>query len=69
VRHVTDRAGHDRRYALDCSKTRALGWSPRMNFADGLAETVNWYRDHEDWWRPIKSGEFREYYKRQYALR
>jgi len=69
VRHVTDRAGHDRRYALDCAKARALGWSPRTNFAVGLAETVNWYRDHEDWWRPIKSGEFREYYQRQYALR
>ena len=69
VKHVTDRAGHDRRYALDCSKAQALGWSPRTAFADGLAETVRWYRDHQDWWRPIKSGEFREYYHRQYALR
>jgi dTDP-glucose 4,6-dehydratase len=69
VRHVTDRPGHDRRYALDASKAHALGWSPRVGFATGLAETVAWYRDREDWWRPIKSGEFREYYRRQYALR
>jgi dTDP-glucose 4,6-dehydratase len=69
VRHVADRPGHDRRYALDASKAHALGWSPRVGFATGLAETVAWYRDREDWWRPIKSGEFREYYRRQYALR
>ncbi len=69
VRHVTDRQGHDRRYAIDSSKAQALGWAPRVPFANGLAETVAWYRDREDWWRPIKSGEFREYYRRQYALR
>jgi dTDP-glucose 4,6-dehydratase len=69
VQHVTDRLGHDRRYALDSSKARALGWSPRVEFANGLSETVAWYRAREDWWRPIKSGEFRDYYQRQYALR
>ena len=69
VRHVTDRPGHDRRYALDSAKARALGWSPRVDFATGLADTVAWYREREDWWRPIKSGEFRDYYRRQYALR
>jgi dTDP-glucose 4,6-dehydratase len=69
VRHVTDRPGHDRRYALDASKARALGWSPRVDFATGLAETVAWYGARQDWWRPIKSGEFRDYYRRQYALR
>ena len=69
IRHVTDRAGHDRRYALDASKAGALGWSPREDFAGGLAQTVAWYRDRADWWRPIKSGEFRDYYRRQYALR
>ena len=69
VRHVTDRPGHDRRYALDATKARALGWSPRVDFANGLAETVAWYRAREDWWRPIKSGDFRDYYRRQYALR
>jgi dTDP-glucose 4,6-dehydratase len=69
VRHVTDRPGHDRRYALDSAKARAVGWSPRVDFANGLAETVAWYRAREEWWRPIKSGEFRDYYRRQYALR
>jgi dTDP-glucose 4,6-dehydratase len=69
VRHVTDRPGHDRRYALDASKARALGWSPRTDFANGLARTVSWYKEHQNWWRPIKTGEFREYYRRQYALR
>ncbi len=69
VRHVTDRPGHDRRYALDASKAHALGWSPQVDFANGLAETVAWYRAREDWWRPIKSGDFRDYYRRQYALR
>jgi dTDP-glucose 4,6-dehydratase len=69
VRHVTDRPGHDRRYALDAAKAHALGWSPRVAFANGLAETVAWYRAREDWWRPIKSGEFRDYYRRQYAFR
>jgi dTDP-glucose 4,6-dehydratase len=69
VRHVTDRPGHDRRYALDSSKARALGWSPRTEFANGLAQTVSWYREHQNWWRPIKTGEFREYYRLQYSLR
>ncbi|HTD38875.1 MAG TPA: dTDP-glucose 4,6-dehydratase [Candidatus Limnocylindrales bacterium] len=69
VRHVADREGHDRRYALDAAKARALGWSPRVPFANGLAEAVAWYREHESWWRPIKSGEFADYYRRQYAHR
>jgi dTDP-glucose 4,6-dehydratase len=69
VRHVTDRPGHDRRYALDASKAHALGWSPQVALPKGLVDTVAWYRAREDWWRSIKSGEFREYYRRQYALR
>ncbi len=69
VRHVTDRPGHDRRYALDDAKVRGLGWSPRVAFETGLAETVEWYRRSEDWWRPIKTGAFADYYRRQYALR
>ena len=70
VRHVTDRPGHDRRYALDSSKVRALGWSPRHSFdAGGLEETVDWYREHREWWEPIKSGEYRSYYEQQYAER
>jgi dTDP-glucose 4,6-dehydratase len=70
VRHVEDRAGHDRRYALDDSKLRSLGWAPQHSFGEtGLRETVEWYRDRRDWWEPIKSGEYREYYERQYAHR
>jgi len=70
VRHVEDRAGHDRRYALDDSKLRSLGWSPQHSFGEtGLTETVDWYRGHRGWWEPIKSGEYREYYERQYAHR
>lgn len=69
VRHVTDRPGHDRRYAVDTAKARALGWSPKVNFETGLRQTIAWYRENEAWWRPLKSGEFLEYYKRQYAHR
>ncbi|HTO92320.1 MAG TPA: dTDP-glucose 4,6-dehydratase [Candidatus Sulfotelmatobacter sp.] len=70
IRHVEDRPGHDRRYALDCSKlARLTGWKPRIAFADGIRQTVEWYRDHESWWRPIKAGEFREYYERMYGQR
>lgn len=66
---VADRPGHDRRYALDSGKVRALGWKPAHDFASALATTVEWYRARADWWRPIKSGEFRAYYERQYAAR
>lgn len=69
VRHVEDRPGHDRRYSVDCTKARALGWAPRREFAAGLRETVAWYRDNEPWWRPIKNGSFADYYKTQYAGR
>ncbi len=69
VRHVEDRLGHDRRYSLDSSKLRALGWEPRRKLADGLPETVAWYRENRQWWEPIKSGEYRSYYERQYAQR
>jgi dTDP-glucose 4,6-dehydratase len=69
VRHVTDRPGHDRRYALNASKAADLGWTPRVDFEAGLAETVAWYRANDAWWRPIKSGTFRAYYERQYAGR
>ena len=67
IRPVKDRPGHDRRYSVDCAKLRALGWSPRHRFTDALAATVAWYREHEAWWRPLKSGEFRAYYDRQYG--
>jgi dTDP-glucose 4,6-dehydratase len=69
IRHVEDRAGHDRRYSLDTSKLRGLGWAPQKRFEDGIAETVAWYLAHRSWWEPIKSGEYREYYERQYAAR
>lgn len=69
IRHVEDRAGHDRRYSLDSAKARALGWERTMDFQEGVERTVAWYRDHEDWWRPIKDGSFREFYERQYARR
>ncbi len=69
IRHVADRAGHDRRYALDTSKLTALGWQPRVDLDTGLADTVAWYRENEGWWRPIKDGSFRDYYRRQYADR
>jgi dTDP-glucose 4,6-dehydratase len=67
IRYVTDRPGHDRRYSIDCAKLRALGWAPATGFEEGLARTVAWYRDNEQWWRPLKSGEWREYYRTQYA--
>ena len=69
VRPVKDRPGHDRRYSLDSGKIRELGWRPRHVFADALAETVRWYRDHEAWWRPLKFSEFRTYYRQQYGHR
>ncbi|HET7815814.1 MAG TPA: dTDP-glucose 4,6-dehydratase [Candidatus Baltobacteraceae bacterium] len=69
VKHVADREGHDRRYAVDCAKAHALGWKPQIGFEQGLRETVQWYRENEAWWRPLKSGEFLAYYKRQYAHR
>jgi len=69
IRHVTDRPGHDRRYALDASKLRATGWAPRWTFEDGLAATVAWYRAHEDWWQAVKSGAYRDYYTRMYGDR
>jgi dTDP-glucose 4,6-dehydratase len=69
VRHVADREGHDRRYAINCDKARALGWAPRVRFEDGLHETIEWYRQNEAWWRPLKNGDFLAYYKRQYAHR
>jgi dTDP-glucose 4,6-dehydratase len=69
VRHVTDRPGHDRRYALDAGRLRASGWTPVRTFADGLAETVAWYRDHRAWWDAVKSGAYRDYYERMYGDR
>jgi dTDP-glucose 4,6-dehydratase len=69
IRPVADRPGHDRRYALDCSKIHGLGWRPAYDFETALAETVAWYRQNEWWWRPIKSGDFKTYYAQQYGER
>jgi dTDP-glucose 4,6-dehydratase len=70
VRHVDDRAGHDRRYSLETAKIRSLGWEPRRDWLEGVQATIDWYRERRDWWEPIKrSGGFREYYKKQYAAR
>ena len=64
---MEDRQGHDRRYALDSSKIRALGWRPKYSFAEAMNETVQWYEDNTDWWVKIKSGEFKKYYERMYS--
>jgi dTDP-glucose 4,6-dehydratase len=66
IQFVADRPGHDYRYAMDIGKITALGWEPRVTLAAGLERTVRWYQEHEDWWRPLKSGEYWEYYRRNY---
>ncbi|MDX6505438.1 MAG: dTDP-glucose 4,6-dehydratase, partial [Gaiellaceae bacterium] len=58
---------HDRRYSLGSDKVRALGWTPEVAFAEGLAGTVDWYRANPWWWEPVRSGEYREYYERHYG--
>ncbi len=68
IEPVTDRLGHDRRYAVDSTKLRTLGWQPQQSFDEGLAQTVQWYKDNESWWKPLKSGEkYKEYYQKQYS--
>jgi len=69
VRQVEDRPGHDRRYAMDGAKLAALGWQPTMEFATGLAATVDWYLENEAWWRAVRSGDWDAYYERQYGSR
>jgi dTDP-glucose 4,6-dehydratase len=67
IEFVTDRPGHDRRYSLASDRVKALGWEPEVGFPEGLARTVEWYRDNAWWWEPIRSGEYRDYYERQYG--
>src|SRR5688572_26129278 len=70
VQYVKDRPGHDRRYAIDAGKIkRELGWEPKHRFEQAIKTTIKWYRDHEKWWRAIKSGEYLKYYETQYAGR
>ncbi|MGQ9516843.1 MAG: dTDP-glucose 4,6-dehydratase [Anaerolineae bacterium] len=69
IQFVKDRPGHDRRYSINCDKIKALGWRSRHSVEQALEKTVRWYVEHEDWWRPLKSGEYKEYYRRQYFQR
>ncbi|HEY8465183.1 MAG TPA: dTDP-glucose 4,6-dehydratase [Solirubrobacterales bacterium] len=69
ITFVKDRPGHDRRYSLSSEKTEALGWRAKVGFDEGIERAVAWYRDNEDWWGPIRSGEYREYYERQYGTK
>jgi len=68
IEYVKDRPGHDLRYAIDFSKAKAeLGWEPKYDFKQGLQETIDWYKNNEAWWKSIKSGEYQEYYNKQYS--
>jgi dTDP-glucose 4,6-dehydratase len=67
IEYVTDRPGHDRRYSLGSEKVRGLGWEAQVRFTEGLEKTVDWYRDNTTWWEPIRSGDYRAYYERQYG--
>jgi dTDP-glucose 4,6-dehydratase len=67
IEYVKDRPGHDRRYSLSAARLEALGWQAAVHFDEGIERTVTWYRDNEWWWEPIRSGEYREYYERQYG--
>ena len=70
IQHVTDRKGHDRRYAIDPTKIHdELGWLPETKFADGIKKTISWYLEHKDWWQPIVSGEYQTYYQAMYGHR
>ncbi len=67
IEHIVDRKGHDKRYAIDSSKIREeLGWQPEHTFEDAMKKTVEWYKENQEWWKRIKTGEYRDYYKKQY---
>ncbi|AVD55073.1 dTDP-glucose 4,6-dehydratase [Heyndrickxia coagulans] len=68
IEFVQDRLGHDKRYAIDPSKLEKLGWKPTYTFETGIAQTIQWYLDHKDWWERIISGEYKEYFEKQYSL-
>ena len=63
---VQDRLGHDRRYSLDCEKLANIGWQPKHEFQEAMKFTVDWYKKNDEWWEPLKSGEYLEYYKEHY---
>jgi dTDP-glucose 4,6-dehydratase len=70
IKHVTDRLGHDRRYAIDATKIREeLGWTPEYTFETGITDTVKWYLENQDWWERVKSGDYLAYYKNMYSNR
>ncbi|MBQ9478919.1 MAG: GDP-mannose 4,6-dehydratase, partial [Selenomonadaceae bacterium] len=70
IEFVTDRKGHDLRYAIDPSKIEhELGWKPKVKFEDGIKRTIDWYVEHEDWWKKIISGEYQQYYEKMYGNR
>jgi dTDP-glucose 4,6-dehydratase len=69
IRHVEDRLGHDRRYSVSTEKLQSLGWIAEKEFASAMEETIQWYAAHREWWEPIKSGEYKEYYRQMYADR
>ncbi|MFQ5965290.1 MAG: dTDP-glucose 4,6-dehydratase [Candidatus Scalinduaceae bacterium] len=69
IKNVEDRVGHDRRYSIDCSKLRSLGWKPGINHEDGIRSTIKWYVENQDWWSKIKTGEYSTYYSEQYEDR
>ena len=68
IEHVKDRPAHDRRYAINNTKLSALGWAPKVDFRKSLLYTVEWYKSNEKWWKPLKSGEYHDYYKKQYGI-
>ena len=68
IEHVTDRKGHDRRYAIDPEKIHnELGWLPETMFKDGIKKTIQWYLDNKDWWENIISGDYQNYYDEMYG--
>jgi len=69
IQYVADRPGHDYRYALDVTRLTNLGWEPQVDFRDGLVQTARWYQDHPEWWRPLKSGEYWDFYKKNYKAK
>lgn len=69
IKHVTDRAGHDRRYGVSFDKIAKLGWSPSHDFQSAIETTVRWYQENDWWWKSVRSGEFKDYYEKQYGER
>jgi len=65
-KYVQDRLGHDRRYSLDCKKLHELGWQPKHDFPEAMQSTIKWYQQNDQWWKPLKSGEYLKYYKENY---